>query len=83
MRSVLKETGRQANQKLSREILLIFLISVATGLAVYFFLLSMAGPIVWNYCEVNHISLESRGKNRVKDEAGEVGYTRQVEEEER
>ena len=57
MRSVLKETGRQANQKLSREILLIFLISVATGLAVYFFLLSMAGPIVWNYCEVNHIVL--------------------------
>ncbi|MBE5806698.1 MAG: hypothetical protein E7313_08370 [Clostridiales bacterium] len=35
------------------------------------------------YCEVNHISLESRGKNRVKDEVGEVGYTRQVEEEER
>ena len=57
VRSVLKETGRQANQKLSREILLIFLISVATGLAVYFFLLSMAGPIVWNYCEVNHIVL--------------------------
>ena len=57
MKRVLKDTGRQANKKLSREILLVFLISVATGLATYFFLLSMAGPIVWNYCEENHIVL--------------------------
>ena len=57
VKRVLKETGRQANKKLSREILLIFLISVATGLATYFFLLSMAGPIVWNYCEEKHIVL--------------------------
>ena len=52
-----QKTGKRKNRILAKEILGMFVLSLAAAIFLFFFLRSMAGSLVWNYCEANRIVL--------------------------
>ena len=56
-KKITQKTGKRSNQILAKEILVMFFFSMAASIFLFFFLRSMAGTLVWNYCEMNQIVL--------------------------